>query len=269
MPVIVLSARHDEATKVAGPRRRRRRLRHQAVRHGRAAGPAAGAVRRGAPTGPTRPSSTRPLRHRPGGQAGTVDGADVHLTPTEWGVVEVLVRNRGKLVPQRQLLQEVWGPARTTRPTYLRVYMAACAASSSPTRPGRATSSPRPGWAIASTRSRVQLAPMSEALPSATEIGVLLPGFRIERQIGQGGMSVVYLAEDLGPLQRKRVAIKVLAPGLAGDELFRARFVRESQIVANLEHPARDSGVRRRGRGLAALPGDALRGRTRPAHAPA
>jgi serine/threonine-protein kinase len=78
---------------------------------------------------------------------------------------------------------------------------------------------------------------VSEALPSATEIGALLPGFRIERQIGQGGMSVVYLAEDLGPLQRKRVAIKVLAPGLATDEHFRIRFVRESQIVANLEHP--------------------------------
>jgi len=78
---------------------------------------------------------------------------------------------------------------------------------------------------------------MSDGLPSAGEIGARLPRFRIERQIGQGGMSVVYLAEDLGPLQRKRVAIKVLAPALAADETFRARFVRESQIVANLEHP--------------------------------
>jgi len=78
---------------------------------------------------------------------------------------------------------------------------------------------------------------MSDGLPSAGEVGAKLPRFRIERQIGQGGMSVVYLAEDLGPLQRKRVAIKVLAPGLAADESFRARFVRESQIVANLEHP--------------------------------
>ncbi len=37
------------------------------------------------------------------------DGADVQLTPTEWGLLEVLVRNRGRLVTQRQLLQEVWG----------------------------------------------------------------------------------------------------------------------------------------------------------------
>ena len=35
---------------------------------------------------------------------------EVHLTPIEWGLVVVLVRNGGKLVAQRQLLQEVWGP---------------------------------------------------------------------------------------------------------------------------------------------------------------
>jgi two-component system KDP operon response regulator KdpE len=50
---------------------------------------------------------------------------DVHLTPTEWGVVEMLVRHRGKLVTQRQLLQEVWGPQYEKEGNYLRVYMAA------------------------------------------------------------------------------------------------------------------------------------------------
>ncbi|MEZ5141691.1 MAG: response regulator [Acidimicrobiales bacterium] len=49
---------------------------------------------------------------------------DVHLTPTEWGIVELLVRHRGKLVTQRQLLQEVWGPQYETEANYLRVYMA-------------------------------------------------------------------------------------------------------------------------------------------------
>jgi two-component system KDP operon response regulator KdpE len=53
------------------------------------------------------------------------DGADVHLTPTEWGLVEQLVRNPGKLVTQRQLLQAVWGPEYGTETHYLRVYMAA------------------------------------------------------------------------------------------------------------------------------------------------
>ena len=53
------------------------------------------------------------------------DGVDVHLTPTEWGLVEQLVRNAGKLVTQRQLLQSVWGPEYGTETHYLRVYMAA------------------------------------------------------------------------------------------------------------------------------------------------
>jgi two-component system KDP operon response regulator KdpE len=51
-------------------------------------------------------------------------GDPVRLTPTEWHVLEVLARNEGKLVPQRQLLQEVWGPVYETETNYLRVYMA-------------------------------------------------------------------------------------------------------------------------------------------------
>ena len=53
------------------------------------------------------------------------DGEEVRLTPTEWGIVSVLVRNAGKLVPQRQLLHEVWGPNHETETHYLRVYLAA------------------------------------------------------------------------------------------------------------------------------------------------
>jgi len=52
------------------------------------------------------------------------DGSPVRLTPTEWHLLEVLVRNRGRLVGQRQLLQEVWGPQYETETNYLRVYMA-------------------------------------------------------------------------------------------------------------------------------------------------
>jgi len=54
----------------------------------------------------------------------TRDGEDIRLTPTEWSLVEVLVRNAGKLVSQRQLLQEVWGPGYTSETNYLRVFMA-------------------------------------------------------------------------------------------------------------------------------------------------
>ena len=49
---------------------------------------------------------------------------EVRLTPTEWHLVEVLVRSRGKLVAQRQLLHEVWGPQYETETNYLRVFMA-------------------------------------------------------------------------------------------------------------------------------------------------
>jgi DNA-binding response OmpR family regulator len=48
---------------------------------------------------------------------------DVPLTPTEWGLLEVLVRHPGRLVSARVLLQEVWGPAYGTETNYLRVYM--------------------------------------------------------------------------------------------------------------------------------------------------
>jgi two-component system KDP operon response regulator KdpE len=54
----------------------------------------------------------------------TRDGTDVRLTPTEWHVLEVLVRHAGKLVPHRLLLQEVWGPRYESETNYLRVYLA-------------------------------------------------------------------------------------------------------------------------------------------------
>jgi len=51
-------------------------------------------------------------------------GRPVALTPIEWGLVEVLARNAGKLVTQRQLLQAVWGPAYESETNYLRVHFA-------------------------------------------------------------------------------------------------------------------------------------------------
>ncbi|MFG3620385.1 response regulator [Nocardia sp. NPDC047654] len=54
----------------------------------------------------------------------TKRGETVHLTPTEWGMLEMLVRNRGKLVGRRELLREVWGPSYATETHYLRVYLA-------------------------------------------------------------------------------------------------------------------------------------------------
>jgi len=54
----------------------------------------------------------------------TTATGDVRLTPTEWHLLEILVRHRGKLVSQRQLLHEVWGPAYDRETNYLRVYLA-------------------------------------------------------------------------------------------------------------------------------------------------
>ncbi|MCB9441989.1 MAG: response regulator [Mycolicibacterium sp.] len=51
-------------------------------------------------------------------------GVEVHLTPTEWGMLEMLVRNRGKLVGREELLREVWGPGYAKETHYLRVYLA-------------------------------------------------------------------------------------------------------------------------------------------------
>jgi two-component system, OmpR family, KDP operon response regulator KdpE len=51
-------------------------------------------------------------------------GREVRLTPTEWGLLTALVTRPGRLVPQRQLLQEVWGPAYEKETNYLRVHMA-------------------------------------------------------------------------------------------------------------------------------------------------
>jgi YVTN family beta-propeller protein len=66
-------------------------------------------------------------------------------------------------------------------------------------------------------------------------VGLVLAGYRIERLLGRGGMSSVYLAEHLR-LHRK-VALKLMAPELADDDRFRERFLRESQLAASLDHP--------------------------------
>ena len=54
----------------------------------------------------------------------TADGAAIQLTPTEWHLLEVLVRHAGKLVTQRQLLRDVWGPQYGNESNYLRVHLA-------------------------------------------------------------------------------------------------------------------------------------------------
>lgn len=74
-------------------------------------------------------------------------GAEVHLTPIEWAVLEVLVRNGGRLVSHRTLLHEVWGPSRTGELQYLRVYLAQLRRKleDDPSRPQHLITEPRLG----------------------------------------------------------------------------------------------------------------------------
>ncbi|WP_394616150.1 response regulator [Lentzea sp. JNUCC 0626] len=126
MPIIVLSARTDSADKVDaldagaddyvtkpfGMDELLARLR--------------AAVRRSAVTGPEDEPVVQTASFTVDLAAKRVlkDGTEVHLTPTEWGLLEVLARNAGKLVAQKQLLREVWGPAYDKETHYLRVYLA-------------------------------------------------------------------------------------------------------------------------------------------------
>jgi two-component system KDP operon response regulator KdpE len=75
-------------------------------------------------------------------------GSDIRLTPTEWAIVELLVRNPGKLVSQRQLLHDVWGPQYATETNYLRVYLAQIRRKlePDPARPRYFVTEPRMGY---------------------------------------------------------------------------------------------------------------------------
>src|SRR5437763_900722 len=73
------------------------------------------------------------------------------------------------------------------------------------------------------------------AMAGSLGAGAEFAGYRVERLLSRGGMSVVYLAEDLK--LGRRVTLKILAPDLASDPSFRARFMNESRIAAGLDHP--------------------------------
>ena len=66
------------------------------------------------------------------------------------------------------------------------------------------------------------------------EIGNEIAGYRIDAVVGRGGMGVVYRATEIA-LDRP-VALKLIAPELAGDARFRDRFMRESRLAASIDH---------------------------------
>jgi serine/threonine protein kinase len=66
-------------------------------------------------------------------------------------------------------------------------------------------------------------------------VGSRIAGYRLEEQIGQGGMAVVFRAQD--ERLRRQVALKILSPALVADEEFRHRFIRESRSAAAVDDP--------------------------------
>ena len=76
---------------------------------------------------------------------------------------------------------------------------------------------------------------MSLSASTDPSVGSELLGYRLEELIGRGGMGVVFRALD--QRLKRNVALKLLAPELALDERFRVRFLRESVLLASLDHP--------------------------------
>ena len=79
-----------------------------------------------------------------------VDGEEVHLTPNEYRLLQVLIKYPGKVLTQRQLLNEVWGPNHLDQAQYLRVYIAQLRRKleSDPTRPKHLQTEPGIGYRL-------------------------------------------------------------------------------------------------------------------------
>ena len=125
VPVIVLSAREEQAEKVAALDAGADDYMTKPFGMDELLARLRAAVRRGVPSLPDGPVVvTADFTVDLAAGRVTTPSGEVRLTPTEWHLLDVLVRHAGRLVSQKQLLAEVWGPAYSTESHYLRVYMA-------------------------------------------------------------------------------------------------------------------------------------------------
>ena len=125
VPIVVLSVREREADKVAALDAGADDYVTKPFGMGELLARVRAALRRATPSDEAAVVATEHFRVDLAAKRVTdAEGGDVRLTPTEWAIVELLVRNPGKLVSQRQLLHEVWGPQYDRETNYLRVYLA-------------------------------------------------------------------------------------------------------------------------------------------------
>jgi len=124
VPIIVLSARETQADKVAALDAGADDYVTKPFGMDELLARMRAALRRAAPADEAPVVTTESFTVDLAAKRVSTAAGEVRLTPTEWHLLEVLVRNPGKLVSQRQLLAEVWGPAYTTETNYLRVYLA-------------------------------------------------------------------------------------------------------------------------------------------------
>jgi len=124
VPIIVLSARDAEREKIAALDAGADDYVTKPFGMGELLARVRAALRRSAPSTEEAMVVTEAFTIDLAAKRITNGGGEVRLTPTEWHLVEVLVRNSGRLVTQGALLREVWGPEYGTETNYLRVYMA-------------------------------------------------------------------------------------------------------------------------------------------------
>lgn len=124
VPIIVLSARDAEFDKIGALNAGADDYVSKPFGMGELLARVRAAVRRGAPAVESPLVTTADFTLDLEARRATVGASDMKLTPTEWHIVEVLVRNAGRLVTGKTLLQAVWGPEYGNETNYLRVHMA-------------------------------------------------------------------------------------------------------------------------------------------------